>query len=233
MASSLSVCTLSGCSRVSGRSRGLCLKHREESKQRKLDSNIDNGATMCAQVSCRSAADSSGRCLYHDRLFRGHKYRLNNPVKIIALREKTSCRLSNLRSSSKKRGHTCDLTEDEYASLIELPCHYCGGTLARTGSGLDQRKAGYGYSTVNAVPCCPWCNNVKSDAISDGEMSEIVNLLKTLRGCDDIWWWHRKNNPNGSSKKGISKYTNDLMPDLTTEKDHQALLPNDTQLSFL
>jgi len=76
-----------------------------------------------------------------------------------------------------------DLTLAQYAALITgAQCHYCGGNLPMSGSGLDRKKSSLGYSTENCVPCCRRCNEIRGrDNISYLEMFEVIKLLRTLR----------------------------------------------------
>jgi hypothetical protein len=87
------------------------------------------------------------------------------------------------------RGLEFMLTEEEHKSLISMPCHYCGkipqlynpysspSTLSRkykllldsviraniNVNGIDRVDNNVGYVLSNCVPCCPECNEGKSD----------------------------------------------------------------------
>ena len=51
------------------------------------------------------------------------------------------------------------LTEDEFESFWQKPCHYCGGPIETVG--LDRVDNGVGYLHNNLVSCCRKCNLMK------------------------------------------------------------------------
>jgi hypothetical protein len=102
-------------------------------------------------------------------------------------------RFSGLKSAAKSRGHVVTLSLDEYKSLIEKPCFYCGGILPETGSGLDRRDSGRGYELVNVLPCCTMCNRCKSDLCAEDFRAWILQVSEhwaTLR-CTQVGCIHR------------------------------------------
>lgn len=75
--------------------------------------------------------------------------------------------------SARNRGHSFELTRDEFKSIIVLSCHYCGseakervfknlaGSFSR--NGIDRVDSSQGYVLSNCVPCCRRCNEMKKD----------------------------------------------------------------------
>lgn len=89
-------------------------------------------------------------------------------------------RYTRLIHTAREKGVKCTLTFEQYEALVALPCFYCHGSLPVAGSGLDQKRAGYGYTLANVLPCCMECNRVKGDVYTVGQMLKIAVLLRTL-----------------------------------------------------
>lgn len=74
---------------------------------------------------------------------------------------------------AKARGLSFELSKEEFRSLIEAPCHYCGMagsnlkiTRHHPGyphNGIDRKNSDLGYAIDNCVPCCRTCNFAKRD----------------------------------------------------------------------
>jgi len=85
------------------------------------------------------------------------------------------------RSEARRRGRVFDLTEQEFVTLTQQNCHYCGAGPAnqytsKRGntknpqravpfiySGIDRVDSTGGYTLDNCAPCCRACNRAKSD----------------------------------------------------------------------
>lgn len=71
----------------------------------------------------------------------------------------------------KHRGLDMDLSFDEFKSLSEKPCFYCGNNpparslkrqnLTMIANGIDRVDNNLGYILDNCVSCCEWCNRAK------------------------------------------------------------------------
>jgi nucleoside-diphosphate-sugar epimerase len=81
---------------------------------------------------------------------------------------------SHMRSSAKKRGLAFELSFEQVAALIMMPCKYCDRIGVRTYlykgrlqeqavryNGIDRRDNSLGYTEINSVPCCWDCNRSK------------------------------------------------------------------------
>jgi hypothetical protein len=81
------------------------------------------------------------------------------------------------KQSARKYDRVCDLTTEQFKSLLESPCFYCGTVKYNTkkipghGSfgynGIDRVDTNKGYTMDNVVPCCKVCNFAKNDMPQD------------------------------------------------------------------
>ena len=79
----------------------------------------------------------------------------------------------NYKKSAKDRGYEFNLTLEEFTSLINKDCQYCG----KEGFGVDRFDNSKGYTSDNCVPCCTMCNKVKSTHDYDDLMEHIEKML--------------------------------------------------------
>ena len=68
-------------------------------------------------------------------------------------------RLVNYKGGAKRKGRAFTLTDEQAFSLFQQPCFYCGGP----GYGIDRVDNLKGYELDNCVPCCSFCNEIKSN----------------------------------------------------------------------
>ena len=71
---------------------------------------------------------------------------------------------SKIKHNAKKRNKIFDLSFNEYKKLKNSSCLYCGeldtDSKCRT---IDRINSSFGYTIDNCVPCCKYCNRMKSD----------------------------------------------------------------------
>ena len=82
--------------------------------------------------------------------------------------------MSCYKNRAKKRGYIFDLTEEQFFSLTQKDCYYCGAKpnniskyLGCSGdylyNGIDRINNNGGYTIDNVVPCCKICNMAKNN----------------------------------------------------------------------
>jgi hypothetical protein len=89
----------------------------------------------------------------------------------------------------KKKGFT--LTFEEASVLMHSNCHYCGAAPAQkidsgktkfwlgfSYQGIDRKDSNKGYCTINCVPCCAVCNQMKSDLSQDTFLSQVAKVAE-------------------------------------------------------
>jgi hypothetical protein len=90
----------------------------------------------------------------------GRRWRAENPERVRAYRRRAENRFAEYRRRAGGRALAFELSEAEFITITEQPCHYCG----RPGrNGVDRKDSDLGYSTANVLPCCGQCNRAKYD----------------------------------------------------------------------
>lgn len=97
--------------------------------------------------------------------------------------------LNSYRHNAVKRGLRFDLTVEEFATLTQGQCHYCGvspqqgfDNPRRNGvyvyNGIDRIDNVLDYTIENCVPCCGICNRAKSNLSIDEFEAWLERLLR-------------------------------------------------------
>ena len=90
------------------------------------------------------------------------KWRQENKERIKAYSTNLENRFIAAKKASIRRGICWELSLQEWSLLtIDSLCHYCGGPLNSSGSGLDRMDNSIGYVILNVVCCCRSCNSTK------------------------------------------------------------------------
>ena len=69
---------------------------------------------------------------------------------------------------------------DEYESIVNKPCYYCGITQERGFNGIDRVNSSIGYINENCVSCCKMCNYMKG-SLSLSVFIKRVNHILTYQ----------------------------------------------------
>jgi hypothetical protein len=74
-----------------------------------------------------------------------------------------------------------------YTELVrDLICHYCRGLMGRYGHGLDRMDNTRPHEVSNVVPCCGFCNRLRSNKLTYEEMLLLSNGLAEIRFQRDL-----------------------------------------------
>jgi hypothetical protein len=71
-------------------------------------------------------------------------------------------------SGAERRGYTWELSFEQFVTITEKPCAYCGAapayraTSGDFSSGIDRVDNNRGYEVGNVTPCCITCNTMKN-----------------------------------------------------------------------
>jgi hypothetical protein len=70
-----------------------------------------------------------------------------------------------------------NITQDQFNSIVELPCYYCKTSPAlHSITGIDRLDNSKPYTTENVVPCCSICNRMKATM----SIEEFVNKCNAI-----------------------------------------------------
>lgn len=92
----------------------------------------------------------------------------------------TKARLRQYKYSSQKHNIPTELTENEFISLFQGDCHYCGETAPAKLNGIDRINSNLGYTQSNTVSCCWRCNRAKNDTPYDEFIEWISSVHNHL-----------------------------------------------------
>lgn len=90
--------------------------------------------------------------------------------------------LSDYKCGAKRRGLIWTLSDEEFNTLSQNKCHYCGtgpsNTLTEpydtfTYNGVDRKDNSLGYTLENSLPCCFECNMCKGTMEYDAFLAWI------------------------------------------------------------
>jgi len=97
---------------------------------------------------------------------------------------------SQYRGNARQRGHSFNLSKEEFFSLVFKDCYYCSSpptlsTFNKRGSnviytGVDRLNNLEGYIYENCVPCCKWCNIAKKSLTKQEFLENIERLVSYL-----------------------------------------------------
>jgi len=102
------------------------------------------------------------------------KVRLKNQTPIQKFR--------HYRKGAETRGYPFELTFEQFMTLWQKPCSYCGSEIKTIG--IDRKINSKGYTVENSIPCCETCNKMKmktdyKDFVD--QCKKITNFISTIR----------------------------------------------------
>jgi hypothetical protein len=86
-----------------------------------------------------------------------------------------------LKAKARTKNLIISLSFDDFVGLRLDKCFYCGGDLPEAGYGLDRKDNTKGYTLDNVIPCCWFCNNLKSSLLTHDEMVVAMKAVTDLR----------------------------------------------------
>jgi hypothetical protein len=168
------ICKIDGCKSIV-LARGWCSKHIARFYVHG-DPNILLHKTTCTKEGCSNKHCARGLCSRHfEQLRRSEGYHAKHT-------RKPATRFTDCKRYAKSRGLEWAISFEDYCHLLNYKCTYCGGPLPETKVGLDRIDNNKGYSLDNVVPCCYYCNHLRSDAFTHEEFLEFskTDLFKKI-----------------------------------------------------
>jgi len=90
---------------------------------------------------------------------------------------RVKCRFSAYQRSADKRGYDFNLSYEQFETLFNKDCHYCG---VKHSKGVDRADNTIGYTPDNSVPCCKICNYMKRDTPYEEFKAHIKTIFSNL-----------------------------------------------------
>lgn len=92
------------------------------------------------------------------------------------------------RKNAERQGRVFELTPEQFLTITQQPCHYCGAPPAQEGkskaglvdfiyNGIDRKDNGQGYTLGNVAPCCAVCNRMKLDLGVDVFLEHVRRIV--------------------------------------------------------
>jgi hypothetical protein len=86
-----------------------------------------------------------------------------------------------IHSAEYRKIQMC-LSFEDYKSIAQNPCHYCGKeNEKRKFHGIDRMDNKQNYTVGNCVPCCSVCNYMKGQLLHDIFLKHIEHILIHLK----------------------------------------------------
>lgn len=93
------------------------------------------------------------------------------------LTQKERQALAQYKSRAKQKERQFDLTDEEFKTLFNSKCTYCGKQYA---FGIDRIDSSKGYILKNCVPCCAICNRMKNSYTIEEFKTHITKLYNNF-----------------------------------------------------
>jgi len=90
-------------------------------------------------------------------------------------------RWGRLKSYATRKNISLELTFEQYLDIIIQPCIYCGIENIGTGYGIDKIIPTLGYTLINSASCCPCCNQIKGNMLTNEEMEILISVIAFYR----------------------------------------------------
>ena len=87
--------------------------------------------------------------------------------------------------SAKTRNLELSITNDDYNSITENPCHICGKINNELNeNGIDRIDSSVGYILENTKSCCAECNYMKIDYGFDDMLTKCILIYNLHKNTD-------------------------------------------------
>jgi len=87
-------------------------------------------------------------------------------------------RFCHYKAGAVSRDLEFSLSFDEFVSLWDQECYYCGEKIE--GIGIDRVDNNIGYLIKNCVPCCITCNNMKKTMTEEEFIDQCAKIINNL-----------------------------------------------------
>jgi hypothetical protein len=128
------------------------------------ESNYEKVAMYCIQHRKKLIEEDNDK--YHaDNAETMKKWRDAHPEKVQEINEKKSKNIDYAYTNYKRcaivKQLSFEITQEDFITLVKLPCDYCGIIQEKGFNGIDRIDSTIGYINDNCVSCCAMCNFMK------------------------------------------------------------------------
>ena len=99
-------------------------------------------------------------------------------AQIIARQATVHSKFLKYQREARARNHSWNLSYDQFVSLWQQPCVYCGKDISTIG--IDRVDSNVGYEIKNCVACCGTCNLMKFTLPKDEWIAHMKRILDHL-----------------------------------------------------
>lgn len=105
-----------------------------------------------------------------------HEKSLRPPImrKKYIPKEPNQYKYETYRTRILSKNKSFELTYNEFLTLINNNCVYCGDT--QINGGIDRIDSNLGYTIQNSAPCCKYCNIMKHTATQQEFLDRIAKI---------------------------------------------------------
>lgn len=102
-----------------------------------------------------------------------------------------------LKQRCKKYKRDLNISKEELYTLSQMSCFYCGLIGSNSAitkyeelkyNGLDRIDNDGGYTKDNVLPCCKYCNILRSNILTVSETQMVVCYIKKIRKKEKSPW---------------------------------------------
>lgn len=128
---------------------------------------------------------------YSSKANKLHMSKLGKSFKIDDYNSCLNLLFRRYQANASNSNRIFDLTLNQFKTLINQNCHYCGEQpsttcKSRTSSilynGIDRKDNNIGYILSNSISCCKMCNRMKHVFGQDEFLTKIEAIYKKLKG---------------------------------------------------
>ncbi len=159
-------------------------------QERRIDRRFPDGKRMCNL--CYSHSRPKETCSICGQLKRVAERVSNEPVCANCYKRRSlKARWTRFKASTKARDNSRRerniailITKEEFRTLVEARCHYCGvlpDGCAHKYLGIDRIDNNLDYIPSNCVPCCWPCNKAKGTMTHD----EFIAICRRVAAYQD------------------------------------------------
>jgi hypothetical protein len=162
----------------------ICLALQREIDTTKYQERVNNLNTClgCGEhiafMTCGISGKEVQRCEpCYDKLRKVEADRIRERNFAEEMKRNSSTHYTQYKTSAAKRNLPFEVSLDEFTSIVNKSCTYCGYSPENEVIGIDRIDSRFGYITGNMTPCCRICNWMKGTLSVEAFMEQISRIV--------------------------------------------------------